>query len=167
MVRWERLFADLEAQADDLELIERDALVEELRDGEWAGLGWLELLGGHVVLEVIGAGRLEGEAVLVTPTLVHLHADRVDHLVATAAILAVVEAQRRGDPSGAVGRRLGWGHVLRAARDDGDSVRLTRTDAIVLVGVVDVVGKDFVRILSDGGRSLVLPFSALAAVALR
>jgi hypothetical protein len=46
-MRWERLFHELEAQAGDLEMQERDALVDELRDGEWrrrhGGHCWGEL----------------------------------------------------------------------------------------------------------------------------
>ena len=59
-MRWERLFEDLEARAADLELDERDALVDELRDGDWAQTSWRQLLGGHVVLAVRGADRVEG-----------------------------------------------------------------------------------------------------------
>ncbi|MDX6278092.1 MAG: hypothetical protein QOJ72_2220, partial [Nocardioidaceae bacterium] len=39
-MRWERLFAELEAQAGDVELQDRDALVEELADGDWAATSW-------------------------------------------------------------------------------------------------------------------------------
>ncbi len=74
-MRWDRLFADLEGQAADLELEERDALVSELREGEWAETSWRDLVGGHVVLEVVGLGRVEGEARLVNETVVHLAFD--------------------------------------------------------------------------------------------
>ena len=64
-MRWERLFEDLEAQAADLELDERDALVDELRDGDWAETSWRQLLGGRVVMAVRGAERIEGTVTLV------------------------------------------------------------------------------------------------------
>ena len=49
-MRWERLLEDLEARAGDLELEERDALVDELRDGDWGRTSWRQLLGGRVVV---------------------------------------------------------------------------------------------------------------------
>lgn len=64
-MRWERLFAELEAQVGDVEMQDRDALVDELADGAWAETSWRDLLGGHVVLDVLGHGRIEGEVVLV------------------------------------------------------------------------------------------------------
>ena len=165
-MRWERLFADLEGQAADLELEERDALVSELRDGEWAETSWRDLAGGHVVLEVNGVGRVEGEATLVNETVVHLASERVDHVVATSAVLEVVAGERRAPDPTRVTARLGWGHVLRAARDDGDRARLTRTDGVAVDGTVDVVGRDFVTMTSASGRTRRVPFSAIAALTL-
>ena len=62
--------------------------------------------------------------------------------------------------------RLGWGHVLRAARDDGEQARLTRTDGASIDGVVDVVGRDFVTVTSGTGRTRRVPFAAIAALTL-
>ena len=164
-MRWDRLFADLEGQAADLELEERDALVDELRDGAWAETSWRDVVGGHVVLEVTGIGRVEGEARLVNETVVHVESERVEHIVARLAVLEVVSSERRAVPATPVTRRLGWGHVLRAARDDGDRTRLTRTDGTTVDGTVDVVGRDFVRVRS-GARTHTVPFAAIAALTL-
>jgi hypothetical protein len=163
-MRWDRLFADLEGQAADLELEERDALVSELREGEWAGTSWRDLAGGHVVLEVVGLGRVEGEARLVNETVVHLASERVEHVVASSAVLEVVTSERRASAPTTVTSRLGWGHVLRAARDDGEQARLTRTDGASIDGVVDVVGRDFVTVTSGTGRTRRVPFAAIAAL---
>jgi len=165
-VRWDRLFAELEGQAADLEIEERDALVHELRDGEWADTSWRDLVGGHVVLEVVGLGRLEGEAQLVTESVIHLAAGPVEHVVAGTAVLEVVVAERRADPATSVTSRLGWGHVLRAARDDRDRVRLTRSDGLSFDGEVDVVGGDFVRLATSAGRTRTVLFAAIAALTL-
>jgi len=165
-VRWDRLFADLEGQAADLELEERDALVSELRDGEWAETSWRDLAGGHVVLEVDGLGRVEGEARLVNETVVHLASERVEHVVAASAVLEVVASERRASAPTTVTSRLGWGHVLRAARDDGDRARLTRIDGASVDGTVDVVGRDFVTVTSGTGRTRQVPFAAIAALTL-
>ena len=122
-MRWDRLFEDLEAQVDELERDERDALVEELRDGDWAETSWRDLLGGRVVLEVAGAGVLEGEVALVNERLVQLAGERMDHVVAADAVVAVHATQRRADETGRVSDALGWGHVFRAVRDAGSGRR--------------------------------------------
>ena len=118
------------------------------------------------MLEVSGLGRVEGEATLVNETVVHLASERVDHVVATSAVLEVVAAERRAPEPTTVTSRLGWGHVLRAARDDGDSARLTRTDGVSVDGKVDVVGRDFVTMTSASGRTRRVPFAAIAALTL-
>jgi len=166
-MRWERLFADLEAQADDLALSERDALVDELRDGDWAQTSWRDLLGGHVVLQVDGLGRVEGEVELVNESLVHLRTSRSDVVVAAAAVGSVLEAERRADPPSRVGERLGLAVVLRALRDEGERVRLVRPDGGAQEGVVVVVGQDFVTLRDEAGREQSVPFTAIAAVVSR
>ena len=165
-MRWDRLFAELEGQADDLELEERDALVAELRDGEWAETSWRDLLGGYVVMQVAGLGRVEGEAHLVNEQVVHLTSERAEHVVASAAVLEVIAGERRAPTPTAVTSRLGWGHLLRAARDDGDRTLFTRTDGTTVDGTVDVVGRDFVTVTTGAGRTRTVPFVALAALTL-
>ena len=164
-MRWDRLFADLEGQAADLELVERDALVNELRDGEWAETSWLDLAGGHVVLDVAGLGRVEGEVRLVNEQVVHLASDRAVHVVAASAVLELVSGERRATAPTTVTSRLGWAHVFRAARHDGNRVFVTRPDGRVVDGAVDAVGRDFVR-LATGERTRTVPFAAIAAVTL-
>lgn len=166
-MRWDRLFADLEGQAEDLALTERDALAAELHDEEWAQTSWLTRLGGAVTLDLLGAGRVAGETVLVNERLLHLRSTSLDHVVAVDAVLAVVESGGRTEPAGRVERALGWGHVLRAAREDGDDLRIVRRDGLVSEGRADVVGRDFLTVLAGSGRSAMVPFGALAVVSLR
>ncbi len=164
MVRWDRLFADLEGQAADVELEERDALVSELRDGAWAETSWRELVGGRVVLEVAGVGRVEGVTQLVNDRVVHLASERSEVVIAAAAVLEVVSSERRASAPSAVTSRLGWGHVFRAARDDGDRAIVTRTDGASVEGTVDLVGQDFVTLRTSAGRSRTVPFAAVAVL---
>ncbi|MGJ9413439.1 hypothetical protein ACHAAC_12105 [Aeromicrobium sp. CF4.19] len=166
-MRWDRLFAELEGQAEDMALGERDALVEELRDEEWSQTPWRSLVGGAVELEVQGVGRVAGSAELVNDVVVHLASVAIDHVVAADAVLTVVTADRRADPSGRVSARLGWPQLLRRVREDGDEVRVARRDGAVLEGVVDVVGRDFVRLATAGGRRPVVPFAGLAVLSFR
>lgn len=165
-MRWDRLFADLEGQAADLELEERDALVTELRDGEWADTSWRDLVGGHVVLEVAGLGRVEGETRLVNKVVVHMASERAEHVVACAAVIEVVAVERPADPPTVVTSGLGWGHVLRATRNDGDRIVLTCMDGRSVDGTADVVGRDFVRLMTSTGRNRTVPFAAIAALTL-
>jgi hypothetical protein len=165
-VRWDRLFTDLEGRAADLELEERDALVHELRDGEWAETSWRDLAGGHVVLDVAGLGRVEGEVKLVNEQVVHLESEHSEHVVASSAVLEILSAERRSASPTAVTARLGWAHVLRAVRYDGDRVFVTRPDGRVVDGSVDAVGHDFVRLATGAGRIRTVPFAAIAAVTL-
>lgn len=163
-MRWDRLFEELEAQAGDLEAQERDALVEELREGEWADTSWRSLLGGDVVLDVIGVGRIAGTCVLVNERIVQLNAGRADHVISSAAVAAIVSAQRRADETTAVSAALGWGHVFRALRHDGERVRVQLVSGTTVDGVVEVVGTDFVRVREESGREQMLTFAALAMV---
>lgn len=163
-MRWDRLFEDLEAQSADLELDERDALVDELRDGDWAQTSWRQLLGGRVVLDVRGADRLEGVVTLVNDRLVHLRSEGMDHVISAAAVLAVHSTERRADAPSAVGDALGWGHVFRALRDAGEEIRVRLVDGSVRDGSVLVAGRDFVRLRAGSGRDQVLPFDGIAVV---
>lgn len=161
-MRWERLFAELEAQAGDVEMQDRDALVAELADGDWAATTWRDLLGGHAVLDVRGHGRLGGEVVLVNRQLVQLQGERVDHVVNTDAVLAVLSAEHRAVAESPVSAGLGWGHVFRALRES--AVRIRRIDGSTVDGSVGVVGRDFVRVQDESGRDQVLPFAVVAVV---
>lgn len=166
-MRWDRLFAELEAQAEDDLLAERDALVADLRDAEWAETSWRSLLGGSVELEVKGVGRVAGAVRLVNDDLVHLVTPVMDHLVACTAVTAVLASDHRADEPGRVASRLGWRQVLRRARDDGDEGRFTSLDGSLREGAIDVVGLDFVRVLPASGRGVVVPTAELAAVSFR
>ncbi|MET0449669.1 MAG: hypothetical protein ABW004_14735 [Aeromicrobium sp.] len=163
-MRWDRLFEDLEAQAADIEREERDALVDELRDGDWAETSWRGLLGGTVVLEVRGVGRVEGEVVLVNEHVVHLSGPRADQVVAVPAVMAVHATQRRADEPGRVASSLGWGHVFRTLRDAGESVTIRLVDGSTRDGTIDVVGRDFVRVMTASGRAQDLVWTAIAVV---
>jgi len=163
-MRWERLFSELEAQAGDVERLDRDALVDELRDGDWAETSWVDLLGGHVVLEVMGLGRLDGQVVLANERIVQLRTESVDHVINASAVVCVVSSERRAASNSAVVAALGWGHIYRTLRDLGSGVRLCKVDGATFAGSVDVVGRDFVRIRDTAARDHVVPFDAVAVV---
>lgn len=161
-MRWDRLFADLEAAADDDALVEREAMVAELRDEEWSRTPWRELLGGQVEVEVAGAGRLGGTVGLVNERLLRLDAGGLEHVVALAAVLGV-RTDGRAPALTSVDARLGWRQVLRRMRDDGDEVVLVRVDGSRVRAQVEQVVDGGV-VVRSAGRSLLVPLHALAVV---
>lgn len=166
-MRWDRLFDDLEAQAADLELQERDALIGDLSDADWADTSWRDLAGGRIVLEVSGFGRLEGVAGLVNQQIIQLRGEGVDHVISVDAVTVLHSAQRRSDATTAVTARLGWGYVLRALRDAGEEIRIRLIDGTARDGAVDVVGQDFVRLRAESGRDQIVAWRAIAVVSAR
>lgn len=160
-MRWDKLFADLESQIGEDALIERDALIDELREGEWASTTWSELCGGWVVLWVAGA-RVEGEVVSHNDQVLHLRGPGSDFVVSPGAVQEIVSTTRRADKVSAVTSRLGWSHLLRACRRDRDRIQIRRADGQLRAGTVDRVGKDFVALTDEAGHAVVIPFAAIA-----
>lgn len=166
-MRWERLFGELEGQAEHAHLEERDALVADLREGEWAARSWLDGLhgSGEIDVEVSDVGLLVGRVRLANATLIHLEGSTSDHLIATDAVRWVRGGTRAaGLAGGSVSSRLGWGHVLREMQADNDEIRATLVGGLLVEGSVVVVGKDFVRVAPASGRDRDVPTSALRAV---
>lgn len=163
-MRWDKLFADLEAAAADDELAERDALVSDLREGELAATTWLRLAGGQVTLEVSGLGRVEGVIMAANDRLLHLQTTQSHVVVGAGSVLAVVAATARSGPRSAVADRLGWTSVLRMLQRDRDRVQICRIDGSVRSGLVDLVGADFVRVRDEAGQAPIIPLAAIAAV---
>ncbi|MGA8988542.1 hypothetical protein [Aeromicrobium sp.] len=163
-MRWDRLFDELEGQAHDIELEERDAFADELRDGTWAETPWRRMLGGRVALAVRGAERVEGEVILVNDHVVHLRGDGFEHIVSASAVLTVLSTERRSEAPSVVRSALGWRHVLRALRGAGEEVRVHLVDGAARDGLVRVVGHDFVQLRVPSGRDQIVPFSSIAVV---
>jgi hypothetical protein len=159
-VRWERLFADLAAGLDDESDRDRDALAEELTAEAWGATSWRELIGRHAVLEVEGAGRLEGAVELVGREVIHLTAVAGDILVRADAVMAVRDPGPRITVGS--GLELGWRPALRAIA--AQPVQLHCRTGVALDGVIDAVGHDFLRLRSVSGARTLIPIAAVAAV---
>lgn len=162
-MRWDRLFADLEAEAAELAKEEAEGLAADLRDEIWAETSWRDLVGGQVVLEVNGAGQVTGEVAAINERLVRLRAGTGGHLVACAAVSGVLSTQRRADPPSRIDAAMGWGQALRRLRDDAGSVRLVLTDGRTFDGSIEAVGRDFVR-LTAGRSSRTVVLDAISVV---
>lgn len=163
-MRWDRLFGELEGYSEHLQLSERDALVADLREGEWAELTWIDVIAGgaEAELAVQDVGTLTGRVRLANDIVVHLEASAAVHVVSAGAVQWLrsdglpVRVDRES-----VTARLGWGPVFREAQDEGDEVRLTLSGGVVMAGAVTAVGADFVRIAPASGRDRDVPTAAI------
>ena len=163
-MRWEKLFADLESQADEDALAERDALIDDLREGELAATSWQQLCGGEVSLTAIGIGRIDGEVVSGNEHVLHLRTRQAHVLVNPSSVLEIGKTSRRGEPGSAVSAKLGWAHAFRSCQRDQDRIKVVRLDSSMRVGIVTQVGRDYVQIRDEAGASVMIPFAAIAAV---
>lgn len=164
-MRWERLFGELEGYAEHVRLAERDALVSDLREGEWAERSWVDAVAGGDVqaeLAVRDVGVVAGRVRLANGQVVHLEISTAMHVVASSAVQWVrAEGRSPGLDRESVAAKLGWGPVFREALEGDDVVRLTLTGGLVVEGVVSAVGADFVRITATAGSHRDVPTSAI------
>jgi hypothetical protein len=166
-MRWERLFGELEGHAEHAHLEERDALVADLREGEWASRSWLDGLQAaeEVEVDVRDVGVLTGRVQFANSVLIHLVGATADHVIAVDAVRWARGGTRsRGLAPESVASRLGWGHIFRELQAEADFVRMTLVDALVLEGRIGVVGQDFVRLSPASGRERDVPVRALRVV---
>jgi hypothetical protein len=179
-MRWDDLFADLEAQAQALLLAERDAEVADLTRLEASRLRLASRLrpavGAAVRVRCLGGMALTGRlsAVGAGWLLLDEGAGR-EALLAAPAITSIAGLGRlSGAAESALDAGLGIGHALRGVARDRSVLRACLTDSTVLDGTLDRVGSDFVdfavhaagepRRREDVREVLVLPISALAVL---
>lgn len=164
-MRWDRLFDELEGQVEHEHARERDALVEDLREGEWSQVSWTDLMpdGSEAELVVQGVGPVRGTVRFANRQVIHLTSAGVEHIVATDAV-AWASGGRRPSASLPVVESLGWGHVLRSLRED--VLRFSLAGGQSVEGRVDVVGADFVRVTTgpdapEVRAARLVPFAAI------
>jgi hypothetical protein len=154
VMRWEQLFADLEAQA-----AEQEAGAEQAEEGSRARaeFGRVRLadrlrgsLGQQVTLGCVGAGQLTGRLVDVgVDWLLLVDGQHRDVLVAVHALGSVAGLARVTAPAteeGPVARALDLRRVLRGLARDRAGVQSLLVDGEVLTGTIDRVGADFVEV---------------------
>ena len=153
-MRWQQLFADLQAQFDEEEAAaERGEGASRAR----AEMGTVRLaerlrgaLGSEVVLGCRGAGTVTGVLADVGVDWLLLAADgRREDLVAVRAVRTVGGLGRRtavAEPAGAVWSRLDLRRALRGLARDRSAVQLVLDDGVVLTGTLDRVGADYVEL---------------------
>ncbi len=181
-MRWDDLFADLEAQAYAAGIAQRAGEVDERTRGEVGTLGVRERLRGALdaPLRLRLAGGLTLAATLrrVGPDWLLLdEGGGREAVVVLAAVLGVRGLGRHSttpDTGGVVESRLGLRHAVRGIARDRLPCRLHLADASTLDATIDRVGADFVEVATHGAgeprrrqdvREVeLLPFTALVAV---
>jgi hypothetical protein len=160
-VRWDHLFADLEAQLD---AADRDELAAEVRDRTRRETARLRLadrlraaVGCRLVVTTGGASVIRGTLDQAGPDWLLLTEDSSSRaLVPLAAVLSVDGLPAvSGEPGseGAVGARLDLGYALRGLARDRAAVAITLRDGGTVTGTVDRVGADFVELAEhDAGE---------------
>jgi len=153
-MRWQQLFADLQAQFEQEEVSAERAEAGSRARAEVGGLLLADrvrgAVGAPVALTVRGAGQVVGD-------LVELGADWLlvsddlgrDVLVASTAVRAVAGLGRRtaaSETPGPVCARLDLRRALRGLARDRATVQLVLDDGSVLVGTVDRVGADYLEL---------------------
>ncbi len=153
-MRWDALFADLEAQADALGAAERAVEVDERTRGEVNALHAIDRLrtaeGASVWLSLTGGVAVSGRVDRVGPDWLLLdESGGRESLIALAHVLRLRGLGRYSAVPGTAGEvfaRLGLRHALRGIARDRAAVRLLLRDGTSLDVTLDRVGADFVEV---------------------
>jgi hypothetical protein len=153
-MRWEQLFADLEAQAGEQEAAEEQAEEASRARAEYGRVLLADrlrgALGQEVSLSCRGAGELAGRLVDVgVDWLLVVDGQQREVLVAAGAVCAVAglgAVTAPASPVGEVARRLDLRRALRGLARDRAAVSCLLEDGSLLSGTVDRVGADFLEL---------------------
>jgi hypothetical protein len=153
-MRWQALFADLEAQFDAAQKAELAAEVADRTRREWAILRLSDRLtgavGGAVVVEVWGAGTVRGRLAASGVDWVLLEEPTgAEVLVPETAVTSVrgltAWSQAPGS-EGVVAARLDLRYALRGVARNRSGVTAVLRDGGVVNGTIDRVGLDFLEL---------------------
>jgi hypothetical protein len=181
-VRWDALFADLEARVQDEHAAELAAEVADRTRIETASLHLVDRLRpaqGHRLVVMAAAGEtVHGVLRTVGPDwiLIDIEPSR-QTVVRLAAVLGITGVGSRSSTPGSEGlvaARLGLASALRAVARDRAPVTITLIDGSILTGTLDRIGADFAELaehpIGEARRAgavtavRVVPFRALAVV---
>jgi hypothetical protein len=158
-MRWQQLFADLQAQFEaEEEALERSESASRTR-GELGAVGLADRLRGALGLPLAlacgGAGTVSGVLVEVGPDWLLVEDDGARScLVSLAAVRSVGGLGRRtapAQPAGPVRGRLDLRRALRGLARDRSAVQVVLDDGGVLGGTIDRVGADYVELAEHPG----------------
>lgn len=188
-MRWDHLFADLEAQLDELE---RDELTSEVIDRTQREKALIRLAdriraadGKAIDVRLLGGERVSGQVHAVGADWLTLSVGQAAvgqaavgqaavgqgavGQVAVVPLAAVVTARglpsRGVAPESAVVARLDLGYALRLLMREGVSVLVSFVDGEHLKATIATVGADYVELAPDGeGTRVMAPFGNLAVI---
>jgi hypothetical protein len=181
-VRWQRLFADLEAQAEALAASDFEAELAERTRIEVGKLRLVDRLRpavGHVVqVSCAGAGWVRGRLDRVGSDWLLITEDPgreiVVSLSAVASVVGLGALSTTPGSEGRVASRLDLRHALRGLVRDRAPVELVLIGGMALGGTLDRIGADFVELAEHPRgearraravcRVHTVPLGALAAV---
>ncbi|MBM7805761.1 hypothetical protein JOD57_001598 [Geodermatophilus bullaregiensis] len=151
-MRWQQLFADLQAEFEEAEAAEERAQLPSRARAETGAVRLAErlggALGGRVSLRCRGAGEVAGRLTERGPDWLLLEDDAGrEVLVALPAVLAVAGLVRTtAAPAPPARAAVDLRRALRGLARDRSAVALVLDDGGVLTGTVDRVGADFVEL---------------------
>lgn len=183
-MRWDELFADLEAELAALERADLLADTAEHTRIERARVTLVDRLaaagGLPLAVRLRGGTRLRGVVVGTGPDWLLLddgtssRTGSNEILIALASVCAYSGLPVRVDTHGQLARRLDLRHALRAIARDRATVQVHDTDAGVVVGTVQRVGRDHLDLAVHPDdqaprrravrETLTVPFAALVLV---
>ncbi|WP_029138767.1 hypothetical protein [Nakamurella lactea] len=160
-MRWEQLFADLEAQYDELEEAQLQAELAERQRIEFGGVGMVARLAGSVDspvrLRTTGGTAVSGILRRLGPDWVLIGEAPGREAVVSLAAVSMVEGltAATGQPLGAVAGRLTLRSALRGVARDRSPVSVTLLGSnggpdagtgTDVTGTIDRVGADFLEL---------------------
>ena len=166
-MRWDRLFADVEALAQADEHMRFDADVQDRTRAEHAGVDLaarlLTAVGSELAVTTTAGETVRSHVVDACAQWLLMGATGPQELIPTAAIAQVVGLPRQVSDVGEVTRRLGLGFALRALARDRVRV-VVHAHGVQLAGLLGVVGADYVEVNPAVGPVVVVPMSAITRV---
>lgn len=167
-MRWEKLFAEIEAHSGDVARAERDFEILDRTEGEWAATSWRDRLSpGPISLGVAGLGRLDSHLVRITGAWLLLQTDNYEVIVNPNWVTAVSTSVSGAKPMSALEQRMTWVHAIRMLQREGSRIHVVRADGSSVDGTVRLAGKDFVEIKTDQRTVEMVPYALLAAISCR
>lgn len=153
-MRWEQLFAELDAAFDAEEAAAEQASAGSRARAETGAVRWVDRLRGavgHPVRVVCrGAGAVTGRLADVGVDWLLLVDDRGQEVLVAAGAVRVVgglgAATAVPDDGGAVARSWDLRRAVRGLARDRAAVQVRLDDGTVLTGTVDRVGADFLEL---------------------